>query len=499
MESFMYYCLKAGLILTWFWVVYQLFLQKETFYRFNRFFLLTGMAMALLLPLYTVHYTVEILPVEAIAPIATEMDMNFSAAASGVMDKPGSIARFKKTFVSTDLFRIGLPVAYITGVGVLLFFHLFGMFRLIRIIRKNKKQSSSHDYLIESIDIQKAFSFSQYVFLPGRLSEQEKMIILKHEATHIRQKHRIDLLFTELLTMLWWFNPIIWLYGKAVRNNHEYLADKAVLKDCDPLTYRQTLINQWVNAPVFPLVNSFSYTNQVKRINMTKKNDSNPIKQLRSLLILPGICLLAASFAEPRYMVVASDDLPDKSNVTFIGDSVVVLNGDETENAVHVRYSGDGPLIFMDGEKISRQQFNKLIPDSIQAFSILKDSAAIKIYGEEGKNGVILIKTKSVDEKKGSQQPLDEPISDNGITVSSSKKTDLSTKQHSVPDPIIFIDEKKATRQQLDKLIPNIQSFSILKDSAATKIYGEDGKNGVILIKTKLSTNQTPARDSIKR
>lgn len=503
METFLYYCLKAGLVLIWFWIIYRLFLQKETFYRFNRFFLLTGMVTALLLPLYTVHYTVEILPAEMMVYTTTETDAetNRVAAAMYIANESGlinhfdhgteSVAAVEKKSVLTALFRNGLPVVYITGALVLLLFRLFGVFRLVRIIRKNKKQPSTHYCLIESTDIQNPFSFFRFVFLPAHLSKQEKAIILKHEATHIRQKHRIDLLFSELLAMFWWFNPIIWIYGKIVRNNHEYLADEAVLKEYDSLTYRQTLVNQWVKATVFPLANSFSYANQVKRINMMKKYNSNPTKQLLSLFILPGICLILASFAEPHYVIAtpkpeiisAESELAtvepmvtplmqtitgqvetdlQNTNLTStnqtskkqVPDEKSSMNVDDKNTIVP-----SPPTIIIDDKKVNQQQLDKLQPENIASFTVLKDSTAAKDYGEEAKNGVILVETKS-----------------------SSEKTHLMD----MNEPLIIIDDEKASTDQLSRLsIDNIESFFVIKDSTTIKSYGEEAKNGVILITTK--------------
>ncbi|MDR2385054.1 MAG: TonB-dependent receptor [Tannerella sp.] len=56
-------------------------------------------------------------------------------------------------------------------------------------------------------------------------------------------------------------------------------------------------------------------------------------------------------------------------------------------------------------------------------------------------------------------------------------------------DPLILVDNIEITKDELARIQPDdIESFSIMKDAAATALYGARGANGVILIKTKEGT-----------
>jgi TonB-dependent SusC/RagA subfamily outer membrane receptor len=134
-------------------------------------------------------------------------------------------------------------------------------------------------------------------------------------------------------------------------------------------------------------------------------------------------------------------------------------------------------LIIIDGKETDADIFNNLDPKNIHSFSVLKSDSIIKLYGEKGKNGVVIVETKGKTGSDASQFFI------RGITSSDDlKKTST----------LIIIDGKETDADILNNLDPeNIHSFSILKDKTAIKLYGEKGKNGVIIIETKGNENKS--------
>ena len=129
-----------------------------------------------------------------------------------------------------------------------------------------------------------------------------------HELVHIRQKHWFDLLLVELLCMMQWFNPLVWMYVRFIRQNHEYLADEVALQQTsDPAVYRAVLLNQIVGAPVVGLTNSFNYSPNKKRFNMMKNIITSPYRKMKVLLILPVFAIVLYSFAKPEYKYKMSE------------------------------------------------------------------------------------------------------------------------------------------------------------------------------------------------
>lgn len=564
MEAFGIYSLRATAVLILFWSIYRLFLQKETFYRFNRFFLLAGLLTALILPLIIIRYTVEVNTLSMI-PIQIITAGEYAIPAAGTIESGSPFIKY---------FNLFLPAIYLTILCLIIIFRLVGLSRLFRTIHRNNKKRYTSYNLIESSEFEGAFSFFRFVFIPKNLNEQEKQIILKHEEAHIMQKHWIDLLLINIASLIWWFNPAIRLYEKAIRNNHEYLADQEVLTSYEQTDYQQTLINQWFKTSIFPMAHSFSYSNRLKRINMMKKTISNPLKKFSVLLALPGICLFLWSFSEPEYIVknknyssekdismhngefevsikngilsvngmkeppltvlngkvsdknlhefdtenfqsmtaLTADDATEKygpngqngaieittnnvkiENYTIIGEQTEIQE-DTTRNGTHIKEqltetdfwdSNPDILVIIDGEK-KKDGLNTLKPEEIESISVLKKTSATEIYGEEGKNGVILITTKkkSSNHTRITLENTNDPLNDSRKILYAENKGLNISKLNSSNTPLYLVDGKKTDSiQQIDP--HEIASISVLKDKSATEIYGEDGKNGIVLITTK--------------
>ena len=102
-----------------------------------------------------------------------------------------------------------------------------------------------------------------------------------------------------------WFNPVSWLYGHLIRQNHEYLADeRALQRSSNPTIYRAALLNQMFGGPVISLTNSFNYSLNKKRFNMMKQITYSPFRKLKLLLVLPLIAGVFYAFATPEYKFV---------------------------------------------------------------------------------------------------------------------------------------------------------------------------------------------------
>ena len=285
MEAFASYLLKSVIWTAGFTVVFILFLRNERFFFLNRIYLIVGILTSFFFPLVSVHYTV-VLPVFR----------NFQSDSAVVTEvqKAGSS-------VMPDL-RIILTLLYVSGVLLVLTLILKQARAVVRAIKKSEIISLSQVKLIKTPDYTSAFSFFSYVFVNPSITDIETEEIMNHELVHIRQKHWFDLLLVELLCMLQWFNPLVWIYVRFMRQNHEYLADEVALqRTSNPAIYRAVLLNQIVGAPVVSLTNSFNYSPNKKRFIMMKNIISSPYRKMKILLILPVFAIVLYAFAKPEY------------------------------------------------------------------------------------------------------------------------------------------------------------------------------------------------------
>ncbi len=180
---------------------------------------------------------------------------------------------------------------------------------IFRVIRRAGSLEEGPVKLIRTAEFDSAFSFFSYVFVNPSVTEIEIREIMNHELVHIRQKHWLDLVLASVLCILQWFNPVIWIYIRLVRQNHEYIADKVALqRTSDPAIYRAALLNQIVGARVISLANSFNYSINKKRFNMMKNIINSPYRKMKILLILPVFALIFYAFAKPDYRFMAPDE-----------------------------------------------------------------------------------------------------------------------------------------------------------------------------------------------
>lgn len=140
------------------------------------------------------------------------------------------------------------------------------------------------------------------------------------------------------------------------------------------------------------------------------------------------------------------------------------------------------PLYFLDGFPITKAIMDKIKPETIESINVLKDKNATDKYGEKAKNGVILIYTKA----KSGKNSVATAASDKKVEVRKEETLDLTEKINSVNPPLIMLDGVQTTKEGMSQVKPDqIESISVLKDQSGKTLYGELGKNGVILITTK--------------
>ena len=291
MEQFALYLLKSSVWLTSFAIVFLLFLRNERFFLVNRIYLIAGILTAFIFPLVSIRYTVY-LP----AIMANNVSGNITSIDSSN----------KESLVSG--LSVGLILLYISG-ALFITFHILKQSRsVLKSIRSAEVIPGHSVKLIRSNEYEFSFSFFSYVFVNPSITDVEAEEIMNHEMVHVRQKHWFDLLLAEMLCIIQWFNPMIWIYIRLIRQNHEYLADEGALQHTsDPVVYRVTLLNQIVGSPVY-LANSFGYSLNKKRFDMMKNIVRSPYRKLKILLILPVISIVLYSFAKPEYRYAVADE-----------------------------------------------------------------------------------------------------------------------------------------------------------------------------------------------
>jgi TonB family protein len=290
MNGFLEHMIKSALYLAGLYLVYSVFLSRDTYYGRNRVFVLCSIALSLILPLITFQ-TVKPLNIQFFGRLLSEVFITPDKASSG------EGARGLSGFLQTA-YTIYITIALILITKLLADF-LNLLFLILRKKDKGSRIIRFHGFYTAG------FTAMGYVFISNRLSPEESDEIIRHELNHLKKNHFIDILLIELLKAFQWFNPAVYLFDRSLRAIHEYQADQACL--CSGVTimqYQNLLLSQIFKTNVFKLTNSFSNPSLLKKrmIMMTKKRTSaiSSIKLLAALPVIGLVFLIISSCSENR-------------------------------------------------------------------------------------------------------------------------------------------------------------------------------------------------------
>lgn len=332
----MIYSIEIAICLALFYVIYWLFLRRETFFKLNRFYLLFSVIISLLLPLLNINMASNsrensFLEKYLMAPIE-QYEQNFTSGMEEnyLLKQYGLIHGKNHDMVNesggnsnpTDNHSIitgatSLPnqsplinskqaynwvnrllIVYFIGVALFFIRFIVNLVWLFSYVIKSKSQQISGTTVIQLERNLSPFSFFNYVFLnPTHCSDEEMSNILAHEKIHIQQRHSIDVIMFELLLIFQWFNPFVWLYKRDIKITHEYLADIGTLNSGIELQeYHYALLSQTLRANNLVITSSFNLSVK-KRIAMMMKKRSSRWSALKLTLALPALLVLFSAFA----------------------------------------------------------------------------------------------------------------------------------------------------------------------------------------------------------
>ena len=264
-----------------FLAVYDVFLKKETFFQWNRFYLITSSVLAYFIPFMKIRSVGNYLQQTYQLP---EVILNPQAFFLNevVLGSKESVASLTTIFTLENVYFLGLIVM----------FGLF-LFKIIQIIKKIKtnKIIKKPNYKLVVLNDNHAFSFFDYIFLGKSILKKDHQHILKHELTHVKQKHSLDLLFFEIQKIVFWFNPFSYLFQHRISTLHEFIADAKTIATKDKSSFFENLLQQSFNVEKITFVNNYYKKSLLKkRIIMATKNKSKQILKMKYLLVIPLIC-----------------------------------------------------------------------------------------------------------------------------------------------------------------------------------------------------------------
>jgi len=296
-----------------FLIIYDLFLKRETFFQWNRFYLIGTYLLSLFLPWIKLEaFKTAVLQEYYFYPeFLWELD-------NGVVMKAAK----------EDSWFSNLPIEYIVFYsGMLIAALLFGykLFKLQQLKEKGQIRYFPNFTRIVIANSHLAFSFFRSIFLGDKVIEKDYENIIQHELVHIKQWHTLDLLFFELMRIVSWFNPLVYVYQNRIVELHEFIADAKVAKT-HKMEHYQLLLSRVFQTENISFVNQFFKSSLIKkRIVMLQKSKSKRVWQLKYLLLVPLVAgMLFYTSCEQEIKI-------DSQQLTFDDATLISKINDEIE------------------------------------------------------------------------------------------------------------------------------------------------------------------------
>lgn len=288
MNSLLTIIIQSSISLSVLYLVYYLFLRKDTFFKTNRFYLLSALLISVIVPFIdfsnflnpsTGLYTVLLDPI-TITP-------------------EGMIGTMRE---NTSIFQTVI-IVYITGLVIFSVRFIYQLLQLALLVRRYGISERDGIRIVFTDKNFSPFSFFNLIFLnnPDIDSMGTKKIIA-HEMIHIKQGHSFDLIILEIITIFQWFNPFIWMYRHAIKTLHEFMADEGVLHSgVDTNVYSALLFEQSTGIQISDLANNFSKSLLKRRFIMMTKKRTTKLARLKLLFVLPlALTMIMATTMSPE-------------------------------------------------------------------------------------------------------------------------------------------------------------------------------------------------------
>lgn len=516
-QTVLLYFLKTILISGLFVAYYWMALRDKKFHYYNRFYLLSASVISLMAPLLNFDW--------------------FSVEESVLYGSPllyGSGNLMRSVLPTTtgyngihldwaDYVLIAACIITISLVGLLIMY-----ITKIQLLKRKWEVTKMEGFdFINTNEDNAPFSFLNNLFWKQSISLQEEggQQIFKHEITHIQQKHTWDRIYCQLVSSLFWMNPFNWIIQKELIAIHEFIADEEAVGNSNVAAFAKMLLQTHYGNHFLNPTHSFFYSSIKRRLAMLTKSNNTKYSYLRRVMVLP---VLIAAVCIVSIKVHASERIENKveeikNNISLLMSDTIkpksenkllappppppapsletpnyYINGVKIAEGAPPPPPLTNPAYYLDGIKITEQEMKAISTIEIKSINVLKGEWALKKYPEDGKNGVVEIISK--DKQRNEQIPNKEL---NNIIFQENTGLDLTEVRSLVLANGVKVDLKGVDGKNeitntplyvlngvpiksLNDISPkDIETMNVLKSPSSISLYGDAGKNGVILITTK--------------
>ena len=380
MTAFLLYILRSSLYLAVFYAFFLLVMRRTSLFRFNRIALLAGSAACFVLPLLRLRTEVQ---AAADAGVATGPLTAVAAGAAGPLEAATARGSW-------------LLLLYVAGTAAVLSYTAVAAIRMLRTIRSGRMVTKD-GYKLTILDKDApSFSWGRHIVM-GLSDYVNNPSILTHERMHVKNHHSLDILLFTPITVIHWFNPLVWITLSELKLLHEYEADDAVINNgIDATQYQLLLVKKAVGERRFSLANGFQHSKLKNRINMMLKKQTSGWMRLAYILVLP--VLVGAMFAcNPTREQKQDEPVPDGLKIETRSMDLTDAAGEESvpfsEIEVKPTFNGgdagkfsewvNSQLVYPEAAKAAGEQGRVVLQFTIEPDGMLSNVKVLRGVSEE--------------------------------------------------------------------------------------------------------------------
>ena len=428
---------------------------------------------------------------------------------------------------------IGLGI-YLAGIIILLTEFILEIISLKKLLKNHNTVKENNFRIIDTDEAVAPFSFFNYiVYNSSTLKKEELNSIITHEKVHSRQKHSADMILGQLFCILFWFNPFIWLYKKAIAQNLEFIADSETAKQVDDITcYQKTLLKITVQPQCIAITNHFYQSLIKKRIVMLNKKQSSKLNSWKYAIVAPILVAFMVLFQVEVNAQVKKGESKVTSSKLKVALEVTKDSKDDELNAEKdfFKEEFDAELEFSDIKRNDKGEIT-----AIKA--VLKSPGESTVYQVSGTSPIKTFNVEIEQDDNGEKNmyiglannsasahnnvlhgkaqghgtnsikgtvlptpptppappsPPSPPAAPSASDRSSSEHWSIDNVQINNDDILVVINGQKQVKGGNIKIPVNqeVKNVVVLDKKDGKKKYGKDGKKGVV----EITTNTTNSR-----
>ncbi len=497
MPYLLQYLIKFSISLSVLYLFYIIVLRPLTFYQWNRFYLLCYSMLSFCIPFINIDPWLNKPALQGTAIIKIIPSITSYSNGNNVSDQEHGFVSMLN-WSQWILLGLGLGCLMMLTRTIL---QLASLRRIRKTAQLINKEGSVHFY--ETTAPVSPFSFGNSIYFNSSLHPQQELeSIIRHEYVHVKQKHSVDLMLAETLCIFNWYNPFAWLIRFSIRQNLEFIADSKVLANGLDKKEYQYLLLKVLGLPQYRIANHFNISNLKKRIIMMNKLKTARLQLARFLFVLPLLALLLLAF---RGNNKVSGKQHDK-----IAAALKLLSSNDT---IPVPPPPVPPTIINSAPKL--EEVGKIAPAPppvapvnlnipgkntglIQSMEVFSDTNNIKktdiktirITLKDGSKETYNLnnpKEKAAFTNKYGALPVAPKAPLAPIAPLANEKKGRYITPLSKTNVLVFLNGiEQPPGTNLDKINPDdIESVDVINNKDALAAYGEKGKSGVLIIKTK--------------